>query len=96
MIEKSIVREPQVFENGQEGALTTPQPKGMRMNLATLKGARLAMAQAIRAEARGELETARAVNRVWMLLQLCDVLTMYELEKRIQDFEAERALLASS
>lgn len=87
-------RQPETFD-GATG-IPDPTPAGgakppRRIDLSSLRDVRLEIAAVYRAEDCGDIDTHRATRKVWMLRELANVITLAELEKRIQELEERQA-----
>lgn len=87
-------REPETID-GQTGTVDPAPATGKggsdkpkrRIDLSTLRDVRLEMAYVYREMDAGTIEDAAGTKRVYVLRQIADVITLAELEKRIQDLE---------
>jgi hypothetical protein len=67
-------------------------PAPDRCDLSSLRDIRIEMAKVYRSVKRGEIEDAAGTKRVYMLAEIGKVITVADLEKRLVDLEARRAL----
>lgn len=81
-------------DDGQtiDHATGLPEGGGGRIKLSTLRDIRLEMARVYRSVKRGKLEESAATKRVYILGEIGKIITVAELEKRINELEAQRAL----
>lgn len=70
----------------------TPPPQKRRIDLSTLRDVRLELAHVYRQMDEGALESADGTKRAYVLKTIADVITLSELEKRIQELEDRQAI----
>lgn len=87
-----------------DAATGKPDPTPRRIDLSTLRDVRLELAAVYRQMDAGEIESQDGTRRAYVLKTIADVITLAELERRIQELEeqqgrmvpGQRALSASA
>ena len=93
-------RQAETIDASTGAPITTPR----RIDLSSLRDVRLELAAVYRKMDSGEIESQEGTRRAYVLKTVADVITLSELEKRIQELEdrqgaalpASRALPARS
>lgn len=68
----------------------TLAPTPRRIDLSTLRDVRLELAHCYRQMDAGEIESADGTKRAYVLKTIADVITLAELERRIQELEDQQ------
>ena len=81
---------PETFDGATGLPVDTPAKKE-RIKLSDLRDVRLEMARVYRMVDDGELKSQEGTRRVYILRQIGDIISMHELERRIQELEDRQA-----
>ena len=73
-----------------DAATGTPVPTPRRIDLSSLRDVRLELAAVYRQMDAGSIETQDGTRKAYVLKTIADVITLAELEKRIQELEGQR------
>ncbi|MGH8613626.1 MAG: hypothetical protein ACREYF_16820 [Gammaproteobacteria bacterium] len=76
-----------------DGETGKPDPTPRRIDLSTLRDVRLELAHLYRHIDAGKITSQDGTRRAYVLRQIADVLTVTEIERRIEDLEARGTLL---
>lgn len=70
-----------------DGATGVPDPTPRRIDLSTLRDVRLELAYLYRQIDAGKIASQDATRRAYILRQIADVLTVAEIERRLEQLE---------
>lgn len=78
-----------------DGKTGLPDPTPRRIDLSSLRDVRLELAHVYRQMDSGDIESQEGTRRAYVLKMVADVITLAELEKRIEDLEERGAVPGS-
>lgn len=76
--------------DGQTGKPADTPKEKRRIDLSTLRDVRLELAAVYRKMDSGEIESQEGTRRAYVLKTVADVITLAELEKRIDELESQQ------
>ncbi len=73
-----------------DGKTGQPEPTPRRIDLSSLRDVRLELAHLYRRIDAGEITSQDGTRRAYVLRQIADVLTLTEIERRLEELEARQ------